>query len=160
MTFFSHRLKMSSEILADEKTYFLGKVTWKSVTCKIFLDSLKKFWNRGMLHCLRGDERPCITHVGSDGRKLGQPSNQTCSRTQNSNNSLQMSPYSCMDNRRQVYPLHNLLQYTNSGTQVGTYVCQFAIAGFTIFFNTRSQPNLQAGNNPIRISMPYWHSYF
>jgi len=29
----------SSEILADEKTYFLGKVTSKSVTCEIFLEN-------------------------------------------------------------------------------------------------------------------------
>jgi len=42
--------KRSSEILADEKTYFWrmkrhfwGKVTWKSVTCEMFLDNLKKF---------------------------------------------------------------------------------------------------------------------
>jgi len=51
--------KRSSEILADEKTYFLRKVTWKSVTCEIFLDSLKNCWNRAeMLHCLRRDGRP------------------------------------------------------------------------------------------------------
>jgi len=35
--------KRSSEIFADEKTYFLGKVTWKNITCKIFLDNLKNF---------------------------------------------------------------------------------------------------------------------
>jgi len=30
------------KFLVDEKTYFLGKVTWKSVTCETFLGSLKK----------------------------------------------------------------------------------------------------------------------
>src|SRR6218665_3153965 len=35
--------KRSSEILADEKTYFLGKITWKSVTCEIVFFSLKTF---------------------------------------------------------------------------------------------------------------------
>src|SRR6218665_3802601 len=35
--------KGSSEILADGKTYFCRKITWKSVACEIILDSLKKF---------------------------------------------------------------------------------------------------------------------
>src|SRR6218665_2651662 len=43
------------------KRIFGGKVTRKSVTCEIFLDSLKDLWKRGMLHCLREDGRPCPT---------------------------------------------------------------------------------------------------
>jgi len=34
--------KRSSIILADEKTYLLRKVTWKSVTCEICLDSIQQ----------------------------------------------------------------------------------------------------------------------
>jgi len=36
-------LKRSSEILADETTDFLGKVTWKSGTCEKNFLSLKTF---------------------------------------------------------------------------------------------------------------------
>ena len=39
---FRNLQSMTPKLLADEKTYFWGKVTWKSVTCKIFLNSLKK----------------------------------------------------------------------------------------------------------------------
>ena len=37
--------KWSSEILADEKTFFRGKVTRQNVTCEIFLHSLKIILN-------------------------------------------------------------------------------------------------------------------
>jgi len=45
---------------------FGGKVTWKSVTCKIFLDIVNNFLEEGeLLHCLRGDGRPCLSHSTS-----------------------------------------------------------------------------------------------
>ena len=66
--------KSHKNILVDEKTFgkkghqkfwrmnrlFWVKVTWKSVTCEIFLDSLNTFLKSGggMLHCLRGDGCP------------------------------------------------------------------------------------------------------
>ena len=54
--------KRSSEILADEKTYFLGKVTWKSVTCEIFHDSLQNFpeIEEECFELSLGDGRPCL----------------------------------------------------------------------------------------------------
>jgi len=44
----------------DWPNHILEKVTWKSITCEIFLDSLNNFLKLGvkMLHCLRGMDAP------------------------------------------------------------------------------------------------------